>query len=58
MDLMNFKVCQLPILILPRKPEFGMMGLDAAHEFAKPRLIGIGKFFLQAGDPDLQGVDP
>src|SRR5215469_14708939 len=37
--LMNFKIGKCPVLILPGKPQLGMMQLYAEHKFSKARFI-------------------
>jgi len=53
-NFMYFKICQLPVIVLPGKPQFGMMALYTAHEFAKAGFISCSQLLFHTINMCLQ----
>jgi hypothetical protein len=55
-NLVYFKVRQFPVIAIAGKPEFGVVDLDAAHEFSESRLISAMQLLLQGVNLYLEGM--
>lgn len=54
LDLIDFKICQFPVLIDAGKPELVVMDLNTAHKLPKSWLVGILQRCFQAVNLVLQ----